>query len=284
VPYFVIRRDINGSSVRYTERMASRIVTDVTVNAYFSDSFVVYNGNNTGATTLTLTSAGTWGVDDGPFTLTASAAEFVIGDVGNAYVLRVGTDSIKATITAYTNATTVTVDVSKDVPVAFQSVAILDWCKAVDTFVGLDHLEGKTVVILADGNVLDTEVVTGGAITVADTYCVANIGLGYNSDLETLDVESLDSTLLDKKKRVNNMTILIEDSRGGYAGPAETNLTEIKQLTAAGYQNPSATLLSGRYESILTGRWLEKGKLFIRQQDPLPLHILALVPHGAVGE
>ena len=284
VPYFVIRRDIDGNSVRYTERMASRIVTDVATDAYFSDSFATYDGNNTGATTLTLSGGPPWGVDDIPYTLTASASEFVAGDVGNAYVLRSGSDSIKLTITAYNSATDVDVSPSKDVPVAFQGVAILDWCKAVDEFTGLDHLEGETVVILADGNVLDTEVVTGGAITVDDTYCVAHIGLGYYSDLETLDVESLDSTLLDKKKRVNNMTIIIENSRGGWAGPDEANLTEMKQLTPAFWQQPTATLLTGRYESILKGRWLEKGKLFIRQKDPLPLHIIALVPHGTIGE
>jgi len=70
----------------------------------------------------------------------------------------------------------------------------LDSCVSYDvspttSFSGLSHLEGETVSILADGLVLDDEVVSGGSVNLSTTYSVVHIGLGYNQDIETVSVD-----------------------------------------------------------------------------------------------
>lgn len=55
---------------------------------------------------------------------------------------------------------------------------------------GLDHLEGETVAILADGVVLDTEVVSGGSVTIDDPANTIHIGLPYTSTVTTIPIEA----------------------------------------------------------------------------------------------
>lgn len=57
------------------------------------------------------------------------------------------------------------------------------------SFTGLSHLEGETVSVLADGNVLDQEEVSGGSVNLASSYSLASIGLPFNSDIETVNIE-----------------------------------------------------------------------------------------------
>jgi hypothetical protein len=59
-------------------------------------------------------------------------------------------------------------------------------------FQGLEHLEGKEVAILADGQVLPRQVVTGGQIELDNSYGLVHIGLPYNSDFKTLPLEVYD--------------------------------------------------------------------------------------------
>lgn len=51
---------------------------------------------------------------------------------------------------------------------------------------GLDHLEGKTVDILADGVVMPQQVVTGGQITLPRGALAVEIGLHYETEVEPL--------------------------------------------------------------------------------------------------
>ena len=60
---------------------------------------------------------------------------------------------------------------------------------AAGTFDGLDHLNGEEVGILADGIVLERQTVDGGSISLASDYGIVHIGLPYNSDFETLNLE-----------------------------------------------------------------------------------------------
>jgi hypothetical protein len=60
---------------------------------------------------------------------------------------------------------------------------------AASTFDGLEHLEGETVAILADGDVQEQQVVIGGSINLASDFGIVHVGLPYNCDAETLNVE-----------------------------------------------------------------------------------------------
>ena len=86
VLYVVVKRLINGSYVRYIERMESRAITTID-KCFFVDSGATYNGTNTTAVTMTVTGGTTWGPAD-TLTITSSSAKFVgTNDIGDAIIL-----------------------------------------------------------------------------------------------------------------------------------------------------------------------------------------------------
>lgn len=296
-PYYVVNRTINGSTKRYIERQYTRQIDDI-VDAVFVDCALSYDGRNTTATTMTLSGSG-W-THATTLTLTASASFFTAGDVGNEIHLT-GSDGtmIRCEITAYTSVTVVTVRPHKDVPVTMQATPISTWSRAVDELSGLDHLEGKEVAVFADGFVVaspnnesyDVLTVTSGAITLDRPYSVIHVGLPYTCDLETLDIDTVNGeTLSDKKKLVNKVTAMVEDSRGGFFGsrpPTDDSddplegLYELKSRDEEGYDDPVA-LKTGNIDINIESGWNSNGRVFIRQVDPLPLTILSIVPTGLI--
>lgn len=281
--YAVIKRTVNGYTKRYIERLNTRFVTDITVDAFFVDSGLSYDGRNTGATTMTLSGGTDWTYTEN-LTLTASASYFTAADVGNAIILEAadGTKVI-CTINAYTSGTVVTVKPNKTVPTTLRNVARTTWSKAVDELSNLWHLEGRTLSILADGNVEPQKTVSNGAITLTRPYAVIHAGLPITADFETLDIDSVQYPQTGKQRLVSQLTLVVESSRGIYAGPDANHLREYKQRAAENY-GAAISLLTGPTNPInLETTWNSNGRIFVRQTDPLPLTILASVPSGFIG-
>ncbi len=57
---------------------------------------------------------------------------------------------------------------------------------AVTTISGLDHLEGQTVSILANGATHPDKTVSSGSITLDRSSTNVKVGLAYNSILQTM--------------------------------------------------------------------------------------------------
>lgn len=280
--YLVVKRTINGSTKRYIERLHSRRVSDITVDAFFVDAGLTYDGRNTDDShTMTLTGGTDW-LHTESLALTSSTAYFVSGDVGNAIVLTVGDDEVTCTITAYSSATAVTVQANKTVPAAIRGVAVSAWSKAVDGLSGLDHLEGCTVNILADGHVEAQATVESGSLTLQRPYSVVHVGLPITADFCTLDLDIPEGQpLTDKRKLINRVTLVVEDSRGIWAGPDVDHLSEYKQRSSSAF-GAAIELYTGQVEIRTKATWNDNGRVFVRQSDPLPLTILAAVPSGLV--
>jgi hypothetical protein len=150
-----------------------------------------------------------------------------------------------------------------------------------DAIEGLGHLEGETVSILADGNVHNQQVVAGGAITLDSEYSVVHIGLPITADIETLDLDVAELELRDKKKKLDSVSLLVQASRGIFAGPDEDHLYEYPG-EFDDYDAPPG-LVTGVVEIDFTSEWKPGERVLVRQADPLPLNILAIVPNGSVG-
>lgn len=280
--YTIVRRTIAGREVRYVERFASRRVTDIAIDAFFVDCGLSYDGRNTDTGhTMTLTGGVTWEVDE-PLTLTSSASFFTADDVGNAIVLSDGEDTLHCTIQAYTSPTVVTVLPTKNVPAAFQVVALSTWSRAVDEVGGLWHLEGKIVSILADGNVEPQDTVSGGKVQLQRPYSIVHVGLPIEADIETLDLDIVEEVLTDRRKRVREAVLVVTESRGIYAGPDAAHLVEYKQRSTEPMGTPTQ-LKTGQVALNVRATWSDHGRIFVRQSDPLPLTILAAIRGGDIG-
>ena len=80
---------------------------------------------------------------------------------------------------------------------------------AVTTISGLDHLEGQTVSVLANGATHPDKTVSSGSITLDRSSTNVKVGLSYSSILQTmrLDAGSQNGTSQGKTKRIYEITI-----------------------------------------------------------------------------
>lgn len=150
------------------------------------------------------------------------------------------------------------------------------------TITGLDHLIGETVSILADGATVPDQIVSaGGSITLSNAASVVNVGLNYFSDLEPMDLEggALEGTAQGKKKRIHELAVMFYETSGGKYGPSSSDLMEITTRTTEDRMGYASSLFSGVTDPIpFNGGFTKTGRIFIRQDKPLPMTVCAIMP------
>lgn len=276
VPYFVVRRTVNGATVRYLERMASREI-DGPLDGFFVDCGLTYDGRNTTATTITVSGVS---YDGGAaVTLVSPAAIFAATDVDDVIQF----DDVRIRITAYTSDVAVTGELETPLPAALQATATADWTFARNTFTGLDHLEGATVAICADGASVAQQVVASGSVTLPAAAGVVHIGLPYVGDLETLNVTIFGGEQIrDRAKTIPQVSVVVQDTGGLTAGPDTSRLEQLSRRDNEYYTDPLAAA-SGVSTAYLLNTWNKDGRVTLRQDVPLPATVLAILPKVAVG-
>ena len=283
--YVVVKRTVNGNSVRYVERMASNAF-DSLDDCFFVDSGLTYDGNNTTGTTITVSGGTLWGPTE-LLTITASTSIFAypaLTDIGDAFVFT-ATDGTqyRLTIEGCTSATVVQARPDKVLAVAFRNVATTSYGFARNTLSGFSHLEGKTVSILADGAVMPSEVVVGGSITIDRAAVKIHVGLQYFSDLQTLPLAiNIEAFGQGRVKNINQAWVRVFRSSGLFVGPTVDKLTEAKMRTNEPYGSPPS-LRSDEIGVNITPTWAQSGQIYIRQSDPLPLTVVGVTIEAVVG-
>lgn len=152
---------------------------------------------------------------------------------------------------------------------------------------GLTWLEGETVAILADGNALPQQKVEGGKVTLSEKhgYSVVHVGLPIDAVIKTLPIEfqMQDGSSISRKKRIGNLSVLFKNTRGGLYGLSEEKLDEIKWRDTEAYGQPTK-LYTGKKKIVLPAAgWDETQQLIIKQDAPLPMTVLAIVPDIVPG-
>jgi hypothetical protein len=288
--YAKVKRTVDGVTKRYTERFASRYFSTIE-DAFFVDSGLTYDGRNTGSITLTITGGTTWDLPES-LTVTASSTLFTAADVGAEIHFVSGNITYRMEITAYTSSTVVTAIPTKQLASVYRNTARTDWRIAKKTFYGLDHLEGKAVSILGDGNVYDGLSVENGSITLQSACAVVHIGLPYTSDFETLDLAVPGGQLKAKTVNVSRVFLTVQESRDLFIatngfdkdGNVRTNkFVQVKQREVSdGYDGPIPAK-TGLVEVTPNSTWSNQGRFCIRQTNPLPLTINGMTLEGQGG-
>lgn len=152
---------------------------------------------------------------------------------------------------------------------------------AVGTFAGLDHLEGKTVSILGDGAVFPDQVVVGGAVTLPDGEEVvkAHIGLPFTTIIEPmrLDVDNIVGVTQGQTKRISELNLRFLNTLGCKAGDRLTTLRTLSFRDTAMRMDESPPLFTGDKQYEFDGDFEYDVPLFIVQDQPLPMTLLAIV-------
>lgn len=153
---------------------------------------------------------------------------------------------------------------------------------AADEISGIDWLEGEQVAVLADGQVHRPVTVTNGAIHLEYEASVIHFGLPYVAEIETLPLELQTSTgtAQGKKKRVSKVTLRLENTvnlKVGCYVDGKAKFEEGKFRRNEAWGEPTA-LFTGDMDLLIPGGWRKDGCVSVRQEDPLPLTALAIIP------
>lgn len=155
-----------------------------------------------------------------------------------------------------------------------------------DFTTGLDHLEGRTVRILADGAIVEGKTVVGGAISLAKPASKVHIGLGYQAVLRLLRPEMRGSpTVQGLRKRIlrlwarliDSASLLVTNDRG-----EADRMFDRPNTMKMGDPTP---LFTGDTDNRATGAGSSfEGVTEIVSDDPLPSIVSMLVATWDVEE
>ena len=135
-------------------------------------------------------------------------------------------------------------------------------------FGGLQHLEGEEVAILANGDILANQTVSGGTITLATAASIVHAGLPYNTDIKTLRMDPGDGSFQGKIKRIHKLILRLFQTMGYQFGKDEDSLDTVTQTE----------LTTEDVEKTFEGIYDTLGQVFIRKSDAGPLTLLAIIP------
>lgn len=294
--YIAVRRTVNGSTVRYVERLANRtasnpvlsdaakqwtvLSTNANSSLYFSS--VVYDI----ATNQTYASAGT-----------SPTSAFSPSDVGSVIDVYTGGAWGSWTIDSYVSASEVQIVRSQSWSLP-ASVTRDNWAYRLG---GLSHLNAKSVSVVGNNIVLAspnnasyaTQTVTSGLLANRYGYTGATtniiVGLPYTVDVETLDIDQGRGSIKNDNIRVGQVFIWIDSSGSFYVAPKAvtgTSLATFEQYTPMNdeeYPLAAGQTFTGVAPLVLQSTYTKNGRIFIRQPDAVPLTILAVVPEGLIN-
>ena len=150
----------------------------------------------------------------------------------------------------------------------------------VTSVTGLEHLEGETVAVLADGGVHPERVVAGGQITLDAPAREVTVGLPYGHSFRSLKlaVGAVAGTAVGKIKRVHGVTLVLLHALGGRVGPAEERLEPLIFRGVGDAMDQAVPLFSGELRVAFPGDYGRDPRLVIQGDAPLPFTLLAIAP------
>lgn len=165
-----------------------------------------------------------------------------------------------------------------EVPVTGQSL------RCASTFTALDHLEGKGVWILADGKVIKELSIAVGAVTIAFKAARAHIGLPYYAQLDTLSLDFQNAAGTYKIRTIDEIIVHLRNSRGVLVGGinSDRDLERILPRNQESYYSANDPL-NGAYPISAHASWDRTAAVRIRSEEPLPVHVLNIVPEIIYG-
>ena len=131
-------------------------------------------------------------------------------------------------------------------------------------------------------------IVTGGTVTLPGPLTgTVTVGLPYTTDIQTLDIDGAGTSRKDAGINIKRVGLWMEDTVPPFAGKdvpstdAPTGMQRMPQQDEDG--NTVTTDISGYREVNIDGAISRGGRILLRQVDPVPLTVLAIIPQGDFG-
>ena len=281
--FFGLSSSESGDSALYNNKMFEDQKKYIHV-----DSALSFYGDQAGlGANASLTPAATTGVG---ITFTAGASVFSAGDVGKQLWRKsiTGAEEGVALITGYVSATEVTCTILED----FDSVSVIpagEWFLTTMALSGLSHLEGKEVVVVADGGQHPNVIVSGGVIALQRQSTVVHVGLKYTGYLESNDVEAggVNGPAQTKRKSLAALGFRFLDSLFAKFGTDYYKLDQLNERTASMKMNRPPLMFTGDRKQQYVNKsldkndagWTREKRVIIVQDQPFPCKLQLLIPY-----
>ncbi|UVL22391.1 hypothetical protein [Pseudomonas donghuensis] len=147
---------------------------------------------------------------------------------------------------------------------------------------GLGHLEGKTVDIVADGVVMQQQVVAGGQITLPRTAYSIQAGLPFKTKVKTLtpEVQSSTGSAQGNSMRINEVILRFLETTGC---KVNGQTIAFRNLGANTLDQPPP-LFSGDHRLENLGWERGQASIEITQDQPLPFHLLCVIKKITIND
>lgn len=187
-----------------------------------------------------------------------------------------GVDEVWVSVKRVINGSTVRTIESFDVeaPYGLESAISGTDGSGVTTITGLDHLEGETVDVVADGVILDQEVVASGQITIERAALAWFVGLPRRGYIKTLNPEVITQlgSAQGNNIRIANTTLRMLESTC-----ADINGQYVDFRTfGSGLLDQAPPTFTGDIDVSNLG-WYVNAFNTIAQPNALPFHVLAVI-------
>ena len=150
------------------------------------------------------------------------------------------------------------------------------------TVAGLSHLEGEVVSIYADGVVLAPQVVINGEVKIPETAVRVLVGKPIKSQYipQSVYIETENGSGIGETERISHVVLMLYLTGGGKIGPDAEHLSDILFCDSDEEKSDENALFSGLRDVLFNGRTsFESAEILIENDSPLPMNILAIVPH-----
>lgn len=284
VVYQTVERTLATGTHKYLERVARREFKNVE-DTWGVDCGLSYPTTFPAATCTPAAATGT----DISFAFSADiSSDIAVGDIiyvggGKAEVTAVPS-GIELTCTLLRDITAVQKEDSTNTPLP-QLANSWDAATPTMSVTGLDHLEGESVSVLADGDALLNKLVTNGTITLEIPATRIIVGLPYKCRLRTLAVTTAEVLVEGKYKSVAGVAIRVLETRGLTVGKSfeATDLFPMKDRTDEDW-GEALNLRSDMPMRYVSKGWDKDGYLYFEQAYPLPASILGYVASVELGD
>lgn len=154
---------------------------------------------------------------------------------------------------------------------------------ATTSISGLDHLEGETVDVVADGYYIGTKTVASGAISLSTAASIVHVGYHKNSQIQTLPREygNPKGTAQGKMQKIDHLGIRLLNSMMLQYGQT---LTGTFYAFSGFTDSTTGPLVTDDLRMPAGFSYDRRGQYVIRQNKPYASTVLCLMPESSVTQ
>lgn len=151
---------------------------------------------------------------------------------------------------------------------------------------GLEHLEGRTVLVMGDGYLFNPKTVQNGAIELEQAASNVVIGIPYTMVLEQPNFNTSVSgmgNIQGMQQTVNTVVLRLSKSFGGEIGPDKDTLHDIVYDIGEMDLGQPCLFSGDKNVTMGSGGFNKNGRVYIRHDKPYPFTLLSVVRGVTLG-